>query len=81
MKQNRLLLGILSIFAISSCTVSEVDDIVAPTPKPKQQIVIEAVEAVQQPVYQPQPQQTSSVLARTLSAQEINGLIVFLAPI
>lgn len=45
MKQNRLLLGILSIFAISSCTVSEVDDIAAPTPKPKQQIVIEAVEA------------------------------------
>ena len=45
MKQNRLLLGILSIFVISSCTTSEVDDGATSTPNSKQKVTIEAVEA------------------------------------
>ncbi len=45
MKQYRLLLAALSLLAMSSCTVSDTDDIATPLPKPKQTIEIEAVEA------------------------------------
>ncbi len=47
MKNNRLLWGLLSIFAFAACTNSEVDDPVAPQPQPqqKQQVVIQAIES------------------------------------
>lgn len=50
MKRNRLLWGLFSIFALTACTNSEVDEVVAPRPQPeqgaKQKVIIHAVESV-----------------------------------
>ena len=44
MKKYRVVLAAISLLAMSSCAVNEIEDVVTPSPKPKQIIEIEAVE-------------------------------------
>lgn len=44
MKKYRVVLAAISLLAMSSCAVNEIDDVVTPSPTPKQIVEIEAVE-------------------------------------